>query len=380
MNESRPTPRRPAPRTTVTMRDIAEAANVSVQTVSCVMNNKGSISDAIRARVRKIADERGYRPNLTAKAMRTGRTQTIGLVIADIRVPFFPELAYWVQRAALSRGYSVVIVDTDGTAEQTAERILTLKAMAVDGVITTETLPAVFDLGLPTVVIGGPVRGLDSVTSDDAGGGAMIAAHLLALGHRRIGLVTSPRASCIPERRAALIAGLGGKAEVVWEVTTPASETISNEIRRMFNEINVTAVVCSHDLIAIGLLRALWEMNVSVPEDVSVIGFDDVQWSAVVSPGLTTIRQPFAGTRAEGGRTPPGPDGSTGSACAPHRGRRGSGRARDCRRSRCETPPCPGPAETVAPARTGLAPAGAIVRPSPLGTWTCRSESAHSTG
>ena len=137
--------------------------------------------------------------------------------------------------------------------------------------------------------------GSNSVTSDDAGGGAMIAAHLLALGHRRIGLVTSPRASCIPERRAALIAGLEGKAEVVWEVTTPASETISNEIRRMFNEINVTAVVCSHDLIAIGLLRALWEMNVSVPEDVSVIGFDDVQWSAVVSPGLTTIRQPFAG-------------------------------------------------------------------------------------
>src|SRR4051812_14352559 len=244
MNESRPKHRSPAPRSTVTMRDIAEAANVSVQTVSCVMNNKGSISDAIRARVRKIADERGYRPNLTAKAMRTGRTQTIGLVIADIRVPFFPELAYWVQRAALSRGYSVVIVDTDGTAEQTAERILTLKAMAVDGVITTETLPAVFDLGLPTVVIGGPVRGLDSVTSDDAGGGAMIAAHLLALGHRRIGLVTSPRPSCIPERRAALIAGLEGKAEVVWEVTTPASETISNEIRRMFNKINVTAVVC----------------------------------------------------------------------------------------------------------------------------------------
>jgi LacI family transcriptional regulator len=276
------------------MRDIAEAANVSVQTVSCVMNNTGSISDTIRAKVRKIADERGYRPNLTAKAMRTGRTQTIGLVIQDLRVPFFPELAYWVQRAALARDYSVVIVDTDGTPEQTAERILTLKAMAVDGVITTETIPAVFDLGLPTVVIGPPVRGLDSVASDDAAGGAMSAAHLLSLGHRRIGLVTSPRASCV-ERRAALLAGLEGKAEVAWEVTTPASEVITNEIRRRFNTIDVTAVVCSHDLVAIGLLRALWEMGISVPENVSVMGFDDVQWAAVVSPSLTTIRHDFSG-------------------------------------------------------------------------------------
>lgn len=82
---------------------------------------------------------------------------------------------------------------------------------------------------------------------------------------------------------------------MVWEVTTPASEVITNEIRRKFNNIDVTAVVCSHDLVAIGLLRALWEMGISVPEDVSVMGFDDVQWAAVVSPSLTTIRHAFAG-------------------------------------------------------------------------------------
>ena len=199
-----------------------------------------------------------------------------------------------MQRSALKRGYSVLIVDTDGSPEQTAERILTLKAMAVDGVITTESIPAVFDLGLPTVMIGAPVRGMDTVTSNDAAGGAMIADHLLKLGHRRIGLVTSPRTGCIPIRRETLLKGLKGRAKVVWEAMTPSSEIITNDIRRMFNSIDVTAVVCSHDLIAIGVLRALWEMGVSVPDDVSVIGYDDVQWSAVVSPGLTTIRQPFA--------------------------------------------------------------------------------------
>jgi len=281
-------------RSAVTMRDIAEVAGVSVQTVSCVMNNTGSISEPIRDKVRKIADRFGYRPNLSAKAMRTGRTQTIGLVIADLRVPFFPELAYCVQRAAARRGYSVLIVDTDGSPEQTAERILSLKAMAVDGVITTESIPAVFDLGLPTVMIGAPVRGLDTVTSNDAAGGAMVADHLLRLGHRRIGLVSSPRAGCIPVRRATLLEGLKGRAKVVWEVMTPSSEIITNDIRRQFNSIDVTAVVCSHDLVAIGVLRALWEMGISVPSDVSVIGYDDVQWSAIVSPALTTIRQPFA--------------------------------------------------------------------------------------
>ena len=226
--------------------------------------------------------------------MRTGRTQTIGLVIADIRVPFFPELAYCVQRAALKRGYSVVIVDTDGTPEQTAERILTLKAMAVDGVITTETLPAVFDLGLPTVMIGAPVRGLDSVTSERRrrwrhdrrpSAVAWSSSHRAGVEPARLVHPRSPRGPARrPERTGE--GRLGG--------VTPPSEIITNDIRRMFNSIDVTAVVCSHDLIAIGVLRALWEMGVSVPADVSVIGFDDVQWSAVVSPGLTTIRQPFA--------------------------------------------------------------------------------------
>ncbi len=294
MNDKSAKRGRSAIRSVVTMRDIARIAGVSVQTVSCVVNNNGSISEALRTRIRKIADDLGYRPNLSAKAMRTGRTQTIGLVIADLRVPFFPELAYWVQRAALARGYSVVIVDTDGTPEQTADRILSLKGMAVDGVISTEPIPVVLDLGLPTVLIAAPVRGLDSVSSDDAGGGALLAAHLIALGHRRIGMVTSPRTGAIQIRREGFLKRLEGEAEVVWEVVTPPSEIITNDIRRMFNAIDVTAVACSHDLIAIGLLRALWEMGIRVPDDVSVVGYDDVQWAAVVSPGLTTVRAPFA--------------------------------------------------------------------------------------
>jgi LacI family transcriptional regulator len=286
--------RRKAQRGIVTLRDVAQVAGVSAQTVSCVVNDNGSISEPIREKVRKIAADLGYLPNLSAKAMRTGRSQTIGLVISEIRVPFFPEFAYEVQRAALRHRYSVLIIDCDESPRQMKERIATLKSMAVGGVITTESVPALFNLRLPTVMVASPRKGLDCVTSDDAAGGAMIADHLLARGHRKIGLVTSPRKHCIPERREALLQRLRGRAKVVWEVMTPASELITEDIRRKFRSIDVSAVVCSHDLIAIGLLRALWEMGVSVPNDISVVGYDDVQWAAVVSPGLTTVRQPFA--------------------------------------------------------------------------------------
>ncbi len=286
--------RRSGRRGVVTLRDVAEVAGVSAQTVSCVVNDNGSISEPIREKIRKIAADLGYLPNLSAKAMRTGRSQTIGLVISDIRVPFFPEFAYEVQRAARKHRYSVLIVDTGDSPGQMRERLATLKAMSVEGVITTESVPALFDLRLPTVMVGSPRRGMDSVRSDDAAGGAMIADYLLARGHRRIGLVTSPRTDCIPDRREALLERVKGRAKVVWEVVTPASEVITDEICGKFRPADVSAVVCSHDLIAIGLLRALWEMRVSVPDEVSVVGFDDVQWSAVVSPSLTTIRLPFA--------------------------------------------------------------------------------------
>ena len=126
--------RRGGRREVVTLRDIAEVAGVSAQTVSCVVNDSGSISGPIREKIRKIAADLGYLPNLSAKAMRTGRSQTIGLVISDIRVPFFPEFAYEVQRAALKHRYSVLIVDTGDFSGQMRERVATLKAMSVEEV------------------------------------------------------------------------------------------------------------------------------------------------------------------------------------------------------------------------------------------------------
>ena len=214
--------RRGARREVVTLRDIAEVAGVSAQTVSCVVNDNGSISGPIREKIRKIAADLGYLPNLSAKAMRTGRSQTIGLVISDIRVPFFPEFAYEVQRAALKHRYSVLIVDTGNSSGQMRERIATLQAMSVAGVITTE-------------IRSGPLR-----PSAAHGHGGFTEARIRSgdVGRRRrrrdargSSFVSRPspnrvgdqsEVDCIPERREALLQRLSGQAKVMWEIVTPA--------------------------------------------------------------------------------------------------------------------------------------------------------------
>lgn len=278
----------------VTLRHVAEVAGVSAQTVSCVVNNTGSVSEEVRARVREIADRLGYRPNLYAKAMRTGRSRTIGLVISDIRSPFFPALAHEMQKVTQKAGYSLLIVETDGTPDLVADRISTLRSLGVDGIVATEAVPALFDLRIPTVMLAETTRPLDSVTADDFAGGKMLAEHLLENGHRKIALVTSPREGCVQRRREGLLARLKGEAEIVWEIVTQESDPITPEVRRRLAQSGVTAIVCSTDEMAISLMHALREMSIPVPGQLSVVGFDDVQWSSIVTPSLTTVRQPFA--------------------------------------------------------------------------------------
>ena len=285
---------------TTRLKDIAEVAGVSLQTVSYVMNNNGSVSEEVRARIRSIGERMGYRPNRSAKAIRTGRSQTLGLVISDLSNPFYAEFARSVERAAAAARYAVLLVDaqasTAGKAEADgiAERITELQSHPVDGVISTVRYPSVLRLDLPVVFLGNPVRGRDSVTSDDVRGGKALAEHLMALGHRRFGLVTSPLPGGIPIRRAALLDRLRGEAEIVWEYQTPPAERVAPDIAPLLKRRDVTIIVCSNDIVAISVQRALRDLGIAVPGDVSVVGYDDIPWAAIATPALTTMRLPLA--------------------------------------------------------------------------------------
>lgn len=282
------------------LKDIAKVAGVSLQTVSYVMNNNGSVSEEVRARVREIAARMGYRPNRSAKAMRTGRSQTLGLVVSDLSNPFYAEFARAVERAAAVVRYAVLLVDAQAPAAETAEsagmaaRIAELQSHPVDGVISTVRYPSVLKLDVPVVLLGVPVRGRDSVTSDDERGGEALAEYLLTLGHRRFGLVTSPLPGGIPIRRDSLIRRLRGEAEIIWEYETPPTERVAPDFAEFLRRRDVSVIVCSNDIVAISVQRVLRDLGISVPHDVSVVGYDDIAWAGIVTPALTSMRLPLA--------------------------------------------------------------------------------------
>jgi LacI family transcriptional regulator len=259
------------------------------------MNNNGSVSDEVRARVREIADRMSYRPNRSAQSMRTGRSRTIGLIISDMGHPFFAEFAQAVERASAAARYAVLLVDAQAavaSADEIGERIAELQTHPLDGVISTVHHPAVAKLALPVVFLGESAS-RDSVSTDDSIGGTMLAEHLLNKGHRRIGLVTSPLPGGIPIRREALLGYLRHKAKVVWEYTTPTTEKVQSDAKILFGRRDASVIVCSNDVVAISVQQALRELGIAVPGEVSVVGYDDIAWAAIVTPALTTVRLPL---------------------------------------------------------------------------------------
>jgi LacI family transcriptional regulator len=277
----------------ITLKDIAAATGVSAQTVSRVINNTGSISSEVRERIRLLADQMGYVANKSAKAMRTGRSHVIGFVASDMRSPFFPELARSVERAAAATGYAVLLVDAQGSVANANDMVVALKSHLVDGVIVMENSPALERLDLPVVVLSDSVRGRDTVISNDVQGGSLLAEYLLSKGHQQIGMITSHLSGCVPIRRDAFINYPGSKETIRWERYTTDDETIGDDIVAQLKRLDVTALVCSHDVIAIRALRTLWDLGIGAPLQMSLVGFDDIPWASLATPSLTTIRQPF---------------------------------------------------------------------------------------
>ena len=282
-----------------TLRDIAEIAGVSAATVSYVLNGKGSIGADVQRLVRQTAKDLGYRANYVAKATRTGQTLSLGLILPDLRNPFFPHLAQAVQSAARTKGYAVFLVDSEGSADVELEGAEDLISRGVGGIIWCpasehDTLNECRAY-VPIVVVDRPLPDYDTVSSDYAAGGALLAEHILSHGHRCIGMIVGPQVlSSAKERRDGVVARLGKRAKIAWEVENPFSIELADATRQKLKAADVSAIVCGNDLVAVGVIRALHELGREVPRDVSVVGFDDIPWAGFSIPGLTTVHQPFA--------------------------------------------------------------------------------------
>ena len=282
------------------MKEVAARAGVSVATVSHVLRGTKRVSPELTERVRQAARELGYVPNLQASALRTGRTQTFGVLIPDLSNPFFVALLHALAPAARAAGKVLMVYESENDASSERQGLERMVAGQVDGLIwipvSVDEAP-VGELptrGVPVVTIDRPLPGADAVVADHVAGGGLLAAHLKRLGHGRVALLSGPPhlPSSRGRRRGFLEAF--SPAQPVWEAVTGFTHELSPEAVRRLDGGGYDAVVCPNDMVALGAVRHLAKRGVRVPQDVSVVGFDDVAWASLMEPALTTVRQPLA--------------------------------------------------------------------------------------
>ncbi|MBI5957547.1 MAG: LacI family DNA-binding transcriptional regulator [Chloroflexi bacterium] len=290
----------------VTIADVAKRAGVSKMTVSRVINGSGYISQETRERVEKAIQELDYVPNSLARSLRFKRTRTIGLILTDITNPFFTTLARGVEDAASEHGFSVIFCNTDESAEEESRYVNVLTQKQVDGLLlvptarTPESITFLENRNLPFVLLDRRVPDfrVDVVRCDSEQGAHDLVYHLLSLGHQRIAAlggsmhITSSTDRIAGYRRALREAGLEHEAHraVFSSFTIEGGFSAANKALTM--QPPPTALFAANNFIAIGAFRALREAGLRVPQDISLVSFDDLPMSVGFDPFLTIIEQP----------------------------------------------------------------------------------------
>jgi DNA-binding LacI/PurR family transcriptional regulator len=276
--------------------DVARCAGVSQSTVSLVFSGKGRgrVSEATADRVRECARELGYRPNLAAQALRLGASRAVALLVPDMTNPFFSRVLRGAQRAAAAAGYIVILVDTQNDRHWESQSFEALRAGPVDGYLLFEvTAPEALGPDESVVLMETEARGRPSVRFDGEGGAAAAFEHLVALGHHRIGhLAAAFRALTFQHREEArrrVLGAAGLDPNLQPRVLTPISIEDARINAGPLLDQEPTAVFCDDDVIAAGLYLAARERGLRVPDQLSIIGFDDMDFARVLEPPLTTV-------------------------------------------------------------------------------------------
>ncbi|WP_448536052.1 LacI family DNA-binding transcriptional regulator [Pseudothermotoga sp.] len=289
----------------VTMKDIAEKAGVSVNTVSRVLNNKPDISKETREKILRIAKELGYIKNITASSLRSNQTKIVGVILEDITNLFFAEVMKGMEAAARKYGYQLLLMNTGTDPKKQREAIQTLLERRVEGILITPTEDGLSDferlshINVPAVIVGRHIERLqlDEIHSDEVKGGYLATKHLLLRGRKKILFINS-----VPENSAARMREEGyRKALREANVHLPEDYIIvSSEpnmeagydavLKAIEKKLDFDGIFCYNDMFAFGAMRALEELGKRVPQDVAVVGYDDVAFASYYRPALTTIR------------------------------------------------------------------------------------------
>jgi LacI family transcriptional regulator len=290
-----------------TIKDIARAANVSYATVSRALNNKYGVRVRTRERIRRIAAELGYRPNAIARGLVKKRSFTLGLVLPDIANPFFPEVVEGIEKAAVGSGYSVLLCNTNWDAEREESYVRLLSERRVDGILVSPIadergrFEALLDqLGVPAVHVSNAPKGTSRsyVIIDDVQGGFLATRHLIEQGYERVGFIGPATGGVTVDdrflgyKRALEEHGFPVDDRLIW-LHDFRSRSGYLTIRRMIQtKAFPRAVFAANDLLAVGILQGVREEGLRVPDDIAVVGFDDIELARMFGVGLTTVAQP----------------------------------------------------------------------------------------
>jgi LacI family transcriptional regulator len=296
------------PEKRVTIREVATLARVSLGTVSNVLNNPSVVAPVTRGRVLDAISSTGFVRSTAAHQLRVGKSRTIGVVLLDIANPFFAEMVRGIEHVLRERDYVVILCSSDESAQHEQRYFRVLEEHRVDGLLVSpverdlEGVAALVAHGIPTVLLDhdGTSRGLCSVSVDDVRGAELAADHLFALGHRAIAFVNGPAAirQCMDRRegarrsvRRARRRGTASLREIV--VGALVVEQGEAAVAALLDlEPRPSAVMCANDLLALGVLRGLASAGIAVPTAMAVVGYDDVAFASMLSPALTSVRQP----------------------------------------------------------------------------------------
>ena len=303
----------------VTITDVAKLAEVSVSTVSNLLNGRDErMRPSTRQRIVEAIEHLGYTPNQAARQLKTGQSSILGLIVPSVANPFYGLFAREVEKAALTRGYQVLLGNSDRDPERERNYAEELWGYGVRGIIFGSSLVAFTHLhdlikrGMHVVAFEGPSQdeeqvAINSIGVDNVQAARLATKHLLALGHRRIGFLSGPirtvsRLDRLAGYRSALAeAGIAYDAQLVWQGTESTSYGDADAVelgqQGTHDLLSLleppTAIFAINDMYAFGAYAGARDLSQRIPQDLSVVGFDDIMLSRVVEPPLTTIRQPM---------------------------------------------------------------------------------------
>ena len=291
----------------VTIKDVARKAGVSPATASRVAGNYGYTSKTSRRKVLAAIQELGYRPNFVARSMVTKYTHTLGLIVTDITNPFFAQLMRSVEDIAWEAGYTLFLANTDENPEREKAIIQTILERQVDGLILVpaSSQPAPYlehflQQGIPLVLLDRNVRGLsvDTVMVDNENGAFKAVTHLIHLGHHRIGMVidnldiSTNTERLAGYRRAYQEAGLPVDEHLIQSCQFTEQSAFNLTITLLNQPDRPTALFAANNFMTLGILRATREANLRIPEDIALVGFDELDWTGISPLQITTVAQP----------------------------------------------------------------------------------------